>query len=86
MTEEEKKAIETIKNFIKYYKKNEQTGNRANLDVLGEEIEAIQIALNLIQNQDTEINKLNNVIHEITNIDPHIYRVATRKLEMKEDK
>ena len=58
---EEKKAIETVENFIKYYKDNEQTGNRANLDVLGEEVMAIEFILNKYDVQENEINNLKEI-------------------------
>ena len=61
MSEEEKKAIETVENFIKYYKDNEQTGNRANLDVLGEEVMAIEFILNKYDVQENEINNLKEI-------------------------
>ena len=56
MSEEEKKAIETVESFIKYYKKNEHTGNRANLDVLREEINSIEFILNKYDVQQKELN------------------------------
>ena len=58
MNEDEKKAIELTNNFIEYFNKNIQDGNRADLTVLGEEIEAIIIILNLIENQQKEIEEL----------------------------
>ena len=61
MSEEEKKVISTVENFIKYYKKNEQTGNRANLDVLGEEAMAIEFILNKYDVQQKEINTLKEI-------------------------
>lgn len=60
MNEEEKKAIKLVENFIKYYKKNEQTGNRANLDVLREECNAIEFILNKYDIQQKELDKLRN--------------------------
>ena len=38
-------AIEYTKNFIKYFNKNKDNGNKANLIVLGEEIQAIETVL-----------------------------------------
>ncbi len=71
MSEEEKKIIETVENFIKYYKKNEQTGNRANLDVLREECNAIEFILNKYDKQQKEIKNLakrqNDLIDEYEN-------------------
>lgn len=61
MNEEEKKAIETVENFIKYYKKNEQTGNRANLDVLREETQAIEFILNKYDMQQEQLNSLKEI-------------------------
>lgn len=58
MSEEEKKVIEVTNNFIEYFNKNIQDGNRADLTVLGEEIEAIKIILNLIEKQQKEISEL----------------------------
>lgn len=52
MTKEEKKAIE----YLKGYKYQNEVSD------------AIDIVLNLIQNKDTEINKLNNVIKKIEKI------------------
>lgn len=53
MTEEEQKAIELLKHepdySLSYYKREN----------------AIDIVLNLIQKQDTEINKLNNAIKQL---------------------
>jgi hypothetical protein len=57
MSEEEKKIIETVENFIKYYKKNEQTGNRTNLDVLREECNAIEFILNKYDIQQKELKQ-----------------------------
>ena len=57
MSEEEKKIVETVENFIKYYKKNEQTGNRANLDVLREECNAIEFILNKYDIQQKELEQ-----------------------------
>lgn len=62
MSEEEKKIIETVENFIKYYKKNEQTGNRANLDVLREECNAIEFILNKYDKQQKDIQDLLDII------------------------
>lgn len=58
MTEEEKKAIEILKgispdDLLNYWEGPEEPYN------------AIQVVLNLIQKQDTEINKLNNAIQNI---------------------
>lgn len=61
MSEEEKKVIETVEGFIKYYKKNEQTGNRANLDVLKEEINSIEFILNKYDTQQQELNTLKEI-------------------------
>lgn len=61
MSEEEKKVIETVEGFIKYYKKNEQTGNRANLDVLKEEINSIEFILNKYDTQQKELNSLKEI-------------------------
>ena len=63
MSEDEKKAIELTNNFIEYFNKNIQDGNRADLTVLGEEIEAIKIILNLIENQQKEISELKEEIN-----------------------
>ncbi|MBO6233239.1 MAG: hypothetical protein J6N78_04190 [Clostridia bacterium] len=57
MSEEEMKIVETVENFIKYYKKNEQTGNRANLDVLREECNAIEFILNKYDIQQKELKQ-----------------------------
>lgn len=65
MIEEEKKVIEIVENFIKYYKKNEQTGNRANLDVLREECNAIEFILNKYDIQQKELEKKDKVINEM---------------------
>lgn len=61
MSEEEKKAIETVESFIKYYKTNEQTGNRANLDVLREECQAIEFILNKYDVTQKELNSLKEI-------------------------
>lgn len=65
MTNEEKKVIETVENFIKYYKKNEQTGNRANLDVLREEVNAIEFILNKYDVQQNELKYQKNYLQMI---------------------
>ena len=70
MTEEEKKAIKFIKSELQDEKEARNdyqslTGLYGNLE--------IEIILNLIQKQDTEINKLNNVIAKIKNkLEEHI--------------
>ena len=61
MNEEEKKAIEIVESFIKYYKKNEQIGNRANLDVLREECQAIEFILNKYDVTQKELNNLKEI-------------------------
>ena len=61
MIEEEKKAIETIENFIKDYKYNEQTSKRANLDVLREECQAIEFMLNKYDVTQKELNNLKEI-------------------------
>lgn len=50
-------AIRTAKNFIDYFNKNKCDGNKANLCVLGEEINAIETILDLY-NKTKEDNKL----------------------------
>ena len=60
MTEEEKKAIE-------YYKEYAETMNNeiilyGHIKTLKVDYKKLKILVNLIQKQDTEINKLNNVI------------------------
>jgi len=58
MTEEEKKAIESIKRKITIGKCEKNIG-------IPVYISELEILLNLIQKQDTEINKLNNAIQNI---------------------
>lgn len=61
MTEEEKESIEQLKSWREYIIKHKETINKAN------DIEFyLRTAINLIQKQDTEINKLNNVIDKAT--------------------
>ena len=71
MTEEEKEAIEYIKKEIDYFKTTilgfekemeDKDWLRKNVLELKNDISARETILNLIQKQDTEINKLNNVI------------------------
>ena len=61
MTEEEKKAIEYLKNCLndEYDFKNATRKK---------DKECYEIILNLIQKQDTEINKLNNVIDRMAEV------------------
>jgi len=61
MSEEEKKAIETVESFIKYYKTNEQTSHRANLDVFREECQAIEFILNKYDVTQKELNNLKEI-------------------------
>lgn len=59
MTDIEKESIEQLKSWREYIIKHKESVNKAN------DIEFyLRTALNLIQKQDTEINKLNNVIEE----------------------
>lgn len=59
-------AIEYTKNFIKYFNKNKDNGNKANLIVLGEEIQAIETVLAELEKYKkyyaTEVNLLNKYI------------------------
>lgn len=48
-------AVKTTRNFIDYFNKNKCDGNKANLEVLGEEKEAIETVLNHITKQDKMI-------------------------------
>lgn len=45
-------AVKTIRNFIDYFNKNKCDGNKANLEVLGEEKEAMDFILNHITKQE----------------------------------
>ena len=65
MTEEEKKAIDKFKSRREYFKYQPEGCNwRLSFDQW--EVESIiDVILNLIQKQDTEINKLNNVIDRL---------------------
>ena len=60
------KAIEYTKNFIKYFNKNKDDGNKANLIVLGEEIQAIETVLAELEKYKkyyaTEVNLFNKYI------------------------
>lgn len=48
-------ALKYLNNFIKYFEKNKIDGNKANLIVLGEEIDALRYILKEIDNiQDTK--------------------------------
>jgi len=60
MTEEEKKAIERIERLVQYFEDWEQK-----VIVVPEDKKYFDSILNLIQKQDTEINKLNNVIDKM---------------------
>ena len=67
MTEEEKKAI----TYLKFYL-NDDKNDYFDKDFIIEKKD-LQIFLNLIQKQDTEINKLNNAIAKIKNkLEEHI--------------
>lgn len=53
-----KKDIKTINNFITYFNKNIQNGNKADLTVLGEEIEALEHLLSEHKRLQEENEKL----------------------------
>lgn len=60
MTEEEKKAIETMQHWIDYEKQNKDKINKAD-----ELIKIQEIILNLIQKQQKEIEKKDKIIDEM---------------------
>ena len=69
MTDEEKESIEQLKSWREYIIKHKEDVNKAN------DIEFyLRTAINLIQKQDTEINKLNKVIDRMTDIFLKTYR------------
>lgn len=51
-------ATKIIKNFIDYFNKNKDDGNKANLCVLGEEIKAIEKVLNKLEKKDKIIDTM----------------------------
>ena len=64
MTEEEKKAINNL-NFIIVTDVYDNEVRINKTEVVNEYNESVGIVLNLIQKQDTEINKLKNVIERM---------------------
>ena len=68
LSEEEKKAIERANEILKEWQKivdiEDDIERDIEMSMYSEEMpfHTMKILLNLIQNQDTEINKLNNVI------------------------
>lgn len=76
MTEAEKESIEQLKSWREYIIKHKETVNKAN------DIEFyLRTAINLIQKQDTEINKLNNVIDKIKDITRWLIIIPSRDKE-----
>lgn len=69
--------VKIVNNFIAYFNKNIQDGNRADLTVLGEEIEA----LNRILSDYKRVLKENNRLEEQVEYDKtHIYTPQTIEL------
>lgn len=77
MTEEEKKAIKLLKKAKEPYY-TEVVGSewiKGYTTILGTEVDkAIDTVLNLVDKQDTEINKLNNVIDKM--VEEYEYNVG----------
>jgi hypothetical protein len=85
MSEEEMKIVEIVENFIKYYKKNEQTGNRANLDVLREECNAIEFILNKYDIQQKELEQEKEKNTELEEFNEHIKIFREKNLSSEID-